>query len=461
MKRVISSRKQMLFFITSIAALCGLLFGYDTGIIAGAMIFITRDFALTTFAHEVVVSIVLLGAAIGAGISGRLTDMYGRRRLMLVAAMAFFIGTLISALAPHVVWIVVGRLIVGFAIGVASYAAPLYISEVAPKDKRGALVIVNTIMVTGGIVVAYIIALSFAHYGSWRWMFGLGIIPAILLGLGVLALPDSPRWLAKHDLMTKAFCVLQRIRSQAQAEAEIKEIQINIAQEEKVKWSHLFSSHVRILLVVGIGLAIIQQISGINTILYYAPVIFQVAGFPSTLAQLLATLGMGITNFVFTIIAMIWVDHIGRRRLLLIGLAVTTVCMLVTSFAFNQSIQTPFMRWLTVIGLIVFVAFYAISIGCLFWLIISEIFPLNVRGLAMSICAMANWIANLIIALSFLSLLKALGPSGTFLVYAGAGFISWLFSYFLVPETKQVSLEQIEENLRAGKRARDIGQPLK
>lgn len=458
---MISNRKQMLFFITSIAALCGLLFGYDTGIIAGAMIFIAKDFSLTTFVHEIVVGIVLLGAAIGAGFSGRLTDFYGRRRLMMVAAAAFLIGTLISALAPHVFWIVIGRLIVGFAIGVASYAAPLYISEVAPKDKRGALVIINTIMVTGGIVVAYIIAIVLAPYGAWRWMFGLGVIPAVLLGLGVLALPDSPRWLAKHDLMTKALCVLQRIRTTAQAEAEMKEIQMNIAQEEKVKWAHLFTPHIRILLILGIGLAIIQQISGINTILYYAPVIFQVAGFSSTLAQLLATLGMGVTNFVFTIVAMVLVDHIGRRRLLLIGLGVTTICMLVTTFAFHQSSQMPFLRWLTVLSLIVFVAFYAISIGCLFWLIISEIFPLNVRGMAMSICAMANWIANLIIALTFLSLLKALGPSGTFLLYAFAGLLSWLFSYFLVPETKQVSLEQIEANLRLNKPVREIGQPLK
>ncbi len=453
-----SNGRSFIFLVGSIAALAGLLFGYDTGVISGARLFIEKHFHLTTIMVEVVVSAVLLGAVLGAIGSGRLADRYGRRNMMMVAAIAFIIGTLISALTVSVLWLIIGRLIVGIAIGIASYAAPLYLSEVAPKQHRGALVILNTIMVTAGIVMAYIVDLALAPSGSWRWMFAIGIFPAIMLGVGVLFLPDSPRWLAKKGMLDLAKVVLLRIRhGQQQVEQELSEIEKNIQSERSARLRDLWSPMVRPLIILGIGLAIIQQITGINTLFYYAPTIFKLAGFQSITSELLATLGLGLTNFALTIIAMMYVDQAGRRRLLLIGLAVMTVSLFAVAVSFNFVATIAIFKYIAVLSLVIFVASYALSIGCLFWLIISEIYPLNIRGVAMSVGAMSNWIANLIIALTFLTLIQTLGPRNTFILYGIAGILSWVFCYCLVPETKQVSLEQIEVNLRAGKRTRDLG----
>ena len=344
------------------------------------------------------------------------------------------------------------------AIGIASYAAPLYISEIAPKRKRGALVVLNTITVTGGIVIAYVVDLLFAAHGGWRWMFGLGIVPAILLGAGLLLLPPSPRWIARQGFIPLAKIILHKLHEPIDADHELQEITRNIRHEKKATWRAVFAPKTRVLIILGIGLAVIQQITGINTILYYAPTIFKFVGFQSTTSQLLATLGMGLMNFIMTIVAMFYVDKLGRRRLLLVGLAMMTIAIAIVAFIFHHGVNTTGLKWLSVFSLLVFVAFYALSIGCLFWLIISEIYPLNLRGRAMSLAAMSNWFANLIVALSFLSLITSAGPAITFMLYAIAGVFSWLFSYWLVPETKQVSLEQIERNLFAGKRCRDIGQ---
>lgn len=450
------SQRVVVILCAAIAAVGGLLFGFDTGVISGALIFIKEDFALTTLAQEMVVSAVLLGALLGAVLSGRVTDFFGRRRILLWAAVAFIVGTLLSALTPHVTGLVLGRLIVGIAIGISSFAAPLYISEIAPVESRGALVILNTIAVTGGIVVAYLVDYAFVDMEAWRWMFGVGVIPAILFGLGVLLLPDSPRWLMQQARHDEAQEVLESLREKADAAQEFRSIKAMLAREEG-GWRDLLKPLLRPVLIVGIGLAVIQQISGINTILYYAPEIFKRAGFAGNSALLLATLGMGVVNFAMTFVAMWLVDKVGRRRLLLVGLAMMTVSLAVVAYVFNTGMESSLLKWTALSSLVAYVAFYAVSIGCLFWLIIAEIYPLAVRGLAMSVAAAANWAANLIVAMTFLSLLEALGPGFTFLVYAIAAGASWLFSYFLVPETKGVSLETIEHHLREGRSSRLLG----
>ena len=449
-------QKIFLLLIALIAALGGILFGYDTGVISGALIFIKPTFHLSTFLTEVTVSSVLLGALIGAIGSGRMTDYYGRRRSLLIAAGGFIIGTLLSSFADSIAILIAGRFIVGLAIGIASFAVPLYLSEIAPTRIRGAIVILNTITVTGGIVLAYLIDYVYAPAGDWRWMFAMGVFPAILLGLGTLLLPRSPRWLIQMGLKEQARITLCKIRGPHEVESELAAIE-GVKYTDKTRWIEVWQPKFRAVLLVGILLAVIQQVSGINTILYYAPTIFQYAGFQNSSSEIMATLGMGLTNFVFTIIALFLVDRVGRRKLLLFGLGLMTLSLLVVALNFYAGIHSAITKIITLTSLSVFVAAYALSIGCLFWLIIAEIYPLKIRGLAMSIATTANWTANMIVSLTFLSLMQSLSPTSTFLIFTGSSLLSFLFCYFWVPETKAVSLELIESNLRKGVRLRNLG----
>ncbi len=439
-----------------IAALCGVLFGFDTGVVAGAVLFVKQEFHLSTTMVEIVVSVALLGAFIGAFLSGKLADRFGRRNMMMVTALAFILGALGSALATSITLLLWSRLLVGMAVGLASYLAPLYISEIAPSHRRGTLVILNTITVTGGIVVAYLVDLYFSSTQDWRWMFGMGVFPGILLAFGVLFLPQSPRWLMEKGLLSAARRVLLKIRKD-QAESEFHEIEQTIAEEKKCHWRELFSKKMKGVLWLGCGLAIIQQVTGINTILYYAPSIFKAAGFHGTTSQLLAGLGVGVTNFIMTIVALWLVDKIGRRPLLLVGLAVMALSLAVVALTFAAHLHGLLLQWSAVLSLVLFVAFYALSIGCLFWLIISEIYPLNMRGRAMSVATACNWIANLAVASTFLTLIDTLGPSLTFSIYAMLSAVSFFLCWRFVPETKGVSLENIEHNLHQGRALREIG----
>ncbi|MGD9108315.1 MAG: sugar porter family MFS transporter [Gammaproteobacteria bacterium] len=446
-----------LYCFAAIVGLGGILFGYDTGVISGAIIFIRKTFILTTFETEITVSAVLLGALVGAFGSGELADYCGRRTTLLSAAVGFIIGSLLSAFAIDAIMLIISRFIVGLAIGVASFVVPLYISEIAPVEKRGGLVILNTIAVTGGIVIAYFVDWGFSYIAGWRWMLGVGMIPALIMGLGLLTLPRSPRWLMKRGLLEEAKIALQKVRSKERVEKEIQEI-AKIITIEKDRWANLLKPIYFPVIIVGIGLAVIQQVTGINVILYYAPIIFKIAGFKGTTSQMLATLGMGVTNFVMTIVALWLVDKVGRRPLLLIGLCLMTAALLTIAILFYYISFSVALEWLCVFSLVIFVAAYALSIGCLFWLLIAEIYPLKIRGKAMSLAASFNWGANLLIAITFLTLLEFVGNSATFFIYGGMGVLSIIFCYFLVPETKKVSLEKIEENLLMGKSTRKLGQ---
>jgi MFS transporter, SP family, galactose:H+ symporter len=432
------------------AALGGLLFGYDTGVISGALIFIKREFGLTTAAEEVVVSGVLLGATIGAIFGGKAADLFGRRRVLLVTAAIFGIGALASAVAQSPTILIVSRVVLGLAIGLASTNVPVYLSEVAPPHARGWVVSLFQLAVTVGIVVAYLTDYAFAGVEGWRWMLGLAVAPALVFGAGMFFLPETPRWLIRGGHHEVAHRVLVRIRELADVNVEIEEIKASLAQQaESGHWTDLLRRQVRPALVVGLGLAVFQQITGINTVIYYAPRILQSAGFNSASGAILATVGVGVVNVAMTIIAMFLVDRVGRRPLLLVGIAGMIITLGVLGLSFRISNSSGQLAWISVICLMGYVASFAISLGPIFWLLIAEIYPLKIRGLAEGTAATFNWASNLIVSLTFLTLVEKLGASSTFFLYAFASVASWLFAYYFVPETKGRTLEQIEAFWRA------------
>jgi SP family galactose:H+ symporter-like MFS transporter len=438
-----------------ISALGGLLFGYDTGVISGAILFIGKDFALSNLMVGIVVSAVLVGAVIGAAAGGYLADLVGRRKMILVSALVFIVGAIATAFTPNVVLLIAGRIVVGLAIGIASMTAPLYISEVAPANVRGSLVSLNQLAITIGIVVSYLVDYSLAPIQGWRYMMVLASIPAVILGLGMLVLPDTPRWLVKHNEPEKARVVLKRIRGNVNVEKELGEIQSGL-KEQKAGHSELLNPLVKPALIIGVALAILQQVTGINTVIYYAPKIFQFAGISSSSAAIFSTLLVGIVNVAFTVVAIILVDRVGRRPLLLVGLTGMVTSLTVLGFSFYLSSLVGLQGTLATVGLMVYVASFAIGLGPVFWLLISEIYPLKVRGLAMSIASEANWGSNLITALTFLTFIQVLGLSGTFWLYAVVGVLALVFCYRLVPETKGHTLEEIEAHWRAGKHPREM-----
>ncbi len=443
--------------ITSVAALSGILFGYDTGVISGAILFIKTDFQLTPQTNGVVVSAVLLGALLGAIVSGRLVDHLGRKRLLITDAVLFIVGTIASAFANSIAFLIVGRISVGIAIGIASYVAPLYISEIAPTRYRGALVSLNQLAITLGILLSYIVDFIFVNHGGWRFMLGTGIIPALGLLIGMFFLPDSPRWLCARGLHTQALTILERIHGCVKtANHELANIQKNSTAHGS--WKTLFTLHVKSTVIIGVGLAIIQQCTGINTIIYYAPTIFNLAGFAGPTSAILATIGIGLVFVLSTLVALPLIDTIGRRPLLLAGLLGMTVSLGLLSFAFYQPGTSPLLKWTALFSMLIYIACFGFSLGPIMWLIIAEIYPLKVRGLGCSIATAANWGSNMLVALTFLSLIEFLGASYTFSIYCALSILSVLFVYYLVPETKDITLEQMEENLRAGRYFKKMGQ---
>jgi MFS transporter, SP family, galactose:H+ symporter len=341
--------------------------------------------------------------------------------------------------------------LVGVAIGVASYAVPLYISEVAPADARGRLVSLNQLAITLGILVAYVVDYAFSASQDWRWMLGLAVAPAVLLGAGMAVLPNSPRWLAGRGQVDVARAVLRRVRDTTDVDDEMDQIVASL-QKERGRWSDLLAPAVRPALVVGVGMAIFQQITGINTVIYYAPTIIQSAGISSASGAILQTAGIGLVNVLMTIVAMRLVDGVGRRPLALIGMAGMAVSLALLGLAFRQLDLSGGAGWFAVACLMFYVASFAISLGPIFWLIIAEIYPLKIRGLAMSVATMANWASNLVVSLTFLTLAEALGRSATFWMFGLFTIAAWLFVYFLMPETKGRTLEEIQEFWRRRER---------
>jgi sugar porter (SP) family MFS transporter len=443
------SGRRFVYLATAISALGGMLFGYDIGVISGAILFVQKAFGLSTGSEEVVVSSVLLGSLIGAGAGGILADRLGRRKLLIATALVFALGAIGAAAAPNTGWLIAARIVAGVAIGIASFVAPLYISEIAPVAIRGKLVAVNQVALTSGIVISYLIDYAFAPSGNWRWMFACAIVPAMAFGAGLFFIPDSPRWLAGRGDIDQARAVLKRIRSADEVEPELTAIQDSVSKQ-KANWSELLTPLVRPALIVGVVLAIAQQVTGINTVIYYAPTILKFAGFSSSSVAILASVGIGTVTVVLTLVAMQLIDRIGRKPLLLLSLAGMFLGLVILGLAFALPQLAGSRGAIAVSSLMLYVGSFAVGLGPVFWLVLSEIYPLRIRGRAMSVGTIANWAANLLVALSFLTLVRGIGKASTFWLYAAVTVLAWIFAYFKVPETKGKTLEQIEGYWRAG-----------
>jgi sugar porter (SP) family MFS transporter len=440
-----AASQKYVYIAAVFAAIGGLLFGYDTGVISGALIFIKQSFGLSVFEQELAVSSVLVGAAVFAITGGSLSDRFGRRKMLLITSVVFIAGALVCAAAPSIGILIAGRVVVGMGIGLASSVVPLYISEISPAYARGWQVSLFQLAITIGILMAYLADYAFTPSAAWRWMLGLAVVPGALLGIGMLFLPETPRYLARHNNYDLARKVLAKIRGTQDVDTEFTEIK-KASQETNLHghFADLLLPAVRPALLIGIGLAVFQQVTGINTIIYYAPYIIRTAGISSIQGSILATAGIGIVNVVMTLVSMWLIDRVGRRPLLLTGIAGMIVSLGALGLIFHLSAKGGGLAALAVVTLMVYVASFAISLGPIFWLLISEIYPLKIRGLAAGVAAGANWIANFAVSLTFLSLLTMLGPSLTFWMYGVLAIGSWLFSYYLIPETKGRSLEEIE-----------------
>ncbi len=447
--------------VAVIAAVGGLLFGFDTGVISGAILFITAQFQLSSVQEEVTTSAVLIGAIIGAVLGGVFVDRIGRRRSIIGAAAIFLLGTLIAAISGDIFVLWIGRIVVGIAIGIASFVVPMYISELAPPQTRGLMTSLNQVAVAVGILLAYLVDYVYSASSNWRAMFAWGLIPGAVLLVGMLFMPYSPRWLLTKQREQDARTALVRIRGTTEVEPEIKETEAEIKAESGGKG--LASIEVPALempLIIGIGLAVLQQVTGIYTVIYYAPTILQNAGFTSVSASIGATAGVGVVNLLFTIGAALLVDRVGRRPLLLISLAGMVVGLVALGVGFlSGGARSTALGTVTVFSLGVYIASFAIGMGPIFWLLISEIYPLNARGAAMSLATVANWAANFIVAVTFLSLVNLLTQGGTFLLYAVIGVGAWIFTYRLVPETTGKTLEEIQAHWRSGKHPREMSPP--
>lgn len=442
------------YFAVGVAALGGLLFGYDTGVISGAILFIQNQFSLSATMEEIVVSSVLVGAIFGAVIGGALTGRFGRRGMIILAGIIFTVTAIGTALAPTVTWLIAARVVSGIAIGIASFISPMYIAELVPSKVRGSLVAVNMLAITTGIVVAYLVDYAFSGMHGWRYMFGLAAIPSIILVIGMWRLPDSPRWLISKSRVEEARRVLQRVRTGSDVNPEIVVIQKSMEKQGVDGMKGLFQPSLRMPMIVGLGLAIFQQITGINTVIYYAPTIFKFVGIAATGPAILAGAALTMVMWICHVLAIFLLDRVGRRPLLLVGVAGQIIGLATLGAAFQFQQLATLKSYVAIGGLVIYVACFAFGLGPIFWLLISEIYPLKVRGAAMSAVTVTNWALNLAVAVTFLTLVGILGHAGTFWLYGVIAVGAWVFLYLLVPETKGKSLEQIEEHWQAGKSLR-------
>ena len=451
-----SDVKPLVYVATGIASLGGLLFGYDTGVISGAILFVQSQFSLSATMEEIVVSVVLIGAIVGAAAGGVLTNRFGRRSVLMWAGMIFTVSAIGTGFAPTVAWLIAGRVVSGLGIGLASFISPMYIAELVPARVRGALVAVNMLAITSGIVIAYLVDYAFSATHNWRYMFGLAAIPSVALVIGMWRLPDSPRWLISKAKMEQATRILQRVRMASDVDAEIADIRESLGKKGKGGIAGLLQPSLRMAMSVGLGMAVFQQITGINTVIYYAPTIFKFVGIASAGSAILAGAALSGVMWLFHILSIFLLDRVGRRPLLLIGVAgqIIGLAILGAAFQFPQLARNK--SEVASGSLLIYVASFAMGLGPIFWLIISEIYPLETRGSAMSLVTVTNWCANLLVAVTFLSLVAVVGRAGTFWLYGGLAIGAWIFFYRLVPETKGKTLDQIEAYMRSGKHPRGL-----
>lgn len=442
--------------IAIVAAMGGLLFGFDTGVISGALPFLQQYWHLSSADVEWVTTTVLVGAIFGAVVSGKLADRLGRKKMIIINALIFTLGSIGCAYATSIQMLITMRILIGFAIGITSFVAPMYIAEISPMRKRGAFVTLNQLMITIGILLSYITDYWLSddsNFESWRHMFGIGFIPAVILLAGMLFLPETPRWLISKNRWEEGKKVLEKIEDKDLVEPTLAALREDIEAYKKTKTSvgEILKPWLRPALIITIGIFFFQQFSGVNTIIYYSPMIFQMAGIVSNTASIVPAIIIGTVNVLACFTSVMLLDKVGRRKLYMIGITgmIPSLAVLGCCFYFKNMLGAA-LPYFAVISIVCYIIFIAISLAPLGWLLISEIFPLSVRGVGMSIGSLAHWGFNAVIAFTFLKLINSIGIASTFWLYSLICVAGLIWGYFYIPETKGKSLEEIEKHWRNG-----------
>lgn len=449
--------KKFLKLVTTVSTFGGLLFGYDTGVINGALPFMAEpdQFNLNPFTEGLVASSLLLGAAFGSIFGGRLADNKGRRKVILYLAILFFFASLGCVLSPNITIMVICRFLLGLAVGGASVVVPSYLAEIAPSNIRGRLVTQNELMIVTGQFLAYVfnavIGNVFGEIGHvWRYMLVIATLPAVALWIGVLILPESPRWLASKGKLADALKILQQIRNESNAQKELNEIKTHISQEQevdKMSFKDLRIPWIRRIVVLGIGIGAMSQLVGINSIMYYGTQILQNSGF-GTKAALIGNVANGLIAVIAVIVGISLINKVNRRPMMLTGLVGATISLISIGFCTITLSGSPALPYIVLAMTVVYLAFFQGAIGPLTWLILAEIFPARLRGMGMGMAVFCLWLCNFLVGLFFPVLMDRFGISGTFFLFAAFSALGIIFVAKFLPETRGLSLEQIEANFK-------------
>jgi SP family arabinose:H+ symporter-like MFS transporter len=456
--------------VALIVALGGFLMGFDASVISGVVSFIGPEFGLNNIQVGWAVASLTLTATLAMMMAGPVSDRFGRRPVLKVAAVLFALSAVASAFAPDYLTLVAARMLGGFGVGAALIIAPMYIAEIAPADKRGRMVSFNQLNIVIGISAAYFSNFLILSLGqsdlawaqalhldawSWRWMLGIEALPAIFYFFALFTVPESPRWLLMQGKGAQALGILERVSGREQAEMDLEAVKESLdddAHKEKGSLRELFLPSMRLVLTIGVVIAILQQITGINSVFFYAPMIFEQSGIGTDAAFMQAVL-VGIINLVFTVVAILLIDKLGRRPLLISGLVIIATSMLLLSYGFGSASYSPggelvdMNPTLILFGILGFVAGFAISLGPVMWVLFSELFPNRIRGIAISFVGLINSSVSFVVQLVFPWELENFGPSTTFLIYGSFAIIGLIFVMRVVPETKGRSLEELESEL--------------
>lgn len=446
----IKQKKLFTFFIILCAGMGGILYGYDIGVISGALLFMQNEIDLSPAQISILTSAVLFGGSLSTLISGALADRFGRRTMISIAAIIFILGTFILVFSHSFSWVLAGRLIGGIGVGVVTIVIPLYLAESSPAAIRGRGVTIFQLFLTGGILLAYVVSLLFVHSESWRGMFWTSIVPGILLLIGSFVIIESPRWLFFKGKKARAIAALQRTRVQSEVEHDLFMMtKFEIDQEQAKKHERkkiIWKKHYLLPFLIALAIACLNQLTGINVLLQLSGFILEHSGLHSKIVSMLGSVGIGAMNFIVTIIALMLVDKVGRKSLLSFGAGGTVIALIYIGAVLRFLDPSPLQGYLTIAGLIFFIIFYAIGPGVVVWLAISELMPMPIRGLGMSICLAANSLVSAIFAAIFLPLAQVFGFSGIFWLCGGFTIFYFIIAKFVLPETKNKSLEEIEQH---------------